>query len=156
MIGLTFLSALIWLILLLLPWRPWSTKECLVSTPTSNSQDKTVSGLIPARDESQHIERTLRALVSQGYLENITVVDDQSSDGTAAIVETLGLSNVSIINGEDPPDGWTGKLWALEQGPIVCLSSRLEDLLHLLLIRYLDQASQRLLLCRRYFDRQRL
>ena len=116
MIGLTFVSALIWLILLFLPWRPWSTKECLISTPTSNSQDKTLSGLIPARDESQHIERTLRALVSQGHVENITVVDDQSSDGTAAIVETLNLSNVSIVNGEDPPDGWTGKLWALQQG----------------------------------------
>lgn len=116
MLGLTFLSALIWLILLLLPWRPWSTKECLVSTPTSNSHDKTISALIPARDEAQQIERTLRALSSQRYLKNITVVDDQSSDGTTAIVEALNLSNVSLVNGEDPPDGWTGKLWALQQG----------------------------------------
>ena len=116
MLGLTFLSASIWLILLLLPWRPWSTKECLVRTPTSNSQSKTISALIPARDEAQQIQRTLRALSSQRDLKHITVVDDQSSDGTAVIVEALNLSNVSLINGEDPPDGWTGKLWALQQG----------------------------------------
>jgi hopene-associated glycosyltransferase HpnB len=116
MLELTFLSALIWLILLLLPWRPWSTRECLVHAPTPSGPNKTVSALIPARDESQHIERTLRALSSQKDLGHITVVDDQSSDGTAEIVETLNLSNVSLVNGEDPPGGWTGKLWALQQG----------------------------------------
>ena len=116
MLELTVLSALIWLTLLLLPWRPWSTKECLVRTPTSNSQSKTISALIPARNEAQQIERALRALSSQRDLKHITVVDDQSSDGTAAIVEALNLSNVSLINGEDTPDGWTGKLWALQQG----------------------------------------
>ncbi len=116
MLELTFLSALIWLIVLFLPWRPWSTKECLMRASTSGGRNKTVSALIPARDESQHIKRTLRALSSQSDLDHITVVDDQSSDGTAEIVETLNLSNVSLIRGEDPPHGWTGKLWALQQG----------------------------------------
>ena len=116
MFEITILSAVLWLIVLLLPWRPWSTQENLVATHDLFNQNKKISALIPARDESQHIEQTLRALSSQGWLTSIIVVDDQSSDDTGGIVQNLGVTNLSVINGTNPPKGWTGKLWALQQG----------------------------------------
>ncbi|NER82565.1 MAG: glycosyltransferase, partial [Leptolyngbya sp. SIO1D8] len=52
---------------------------------------------------------------------SIILVDDQSTDGTAAVAmqtaETLGKAdNLTILSGESLPAGWTGKLWAMEQG----------------------------------------
>lgn len=112
---LVWLSALIWLIILLLPWRPWSTRERLEpseDTPT----DADLSGitvLIPARNEARHIADTVAAVRQQGRGHRITVIDDQSDDGTAEIARQAGAD---VINGTPLPNGWTGKLWALQQG----------------------------------------
>ncbi len=116
MVEVTILAALFWLILLLLPWRPWSSKETLFLATENSTEIANVSALIPARDESHYIASTLNALSKQGNLQKIIVVDDQSSDGTDDIVKSLNLDNVLLINGVNPPKGWTGKLWALEQG----------------------------------------
>ena len=50
-----------------------------------------VAAIIPARDEARTIGTAVRSLLVQDYegrLE-VTVVDDQSRDRTAAIVQTL-------------------------------------------------------------------
>jgi chlorobactene glucosyltransferase len=44
------------------------------------------------------------------------VVDDRSTDGTAAIVRTLSDPRVRLVPGEELPDGWFGKPWACFQG----------------------------------------
>lgn len=49
------------------------------------------------------------------------MVDDNSTDGTTNVAsETAYLlqkeQNLQIIQGKALPSGWTGKLWALEQG----------------------------------------
>ena len=41
------------------------------------------------------------------------VVDDQSTDTTAAIASAAGAS---VIAGHPLPTGWAGKAWALQQG----------------------------------------
>jgi hopene-associated glycosyltransferase HpnB len=50
----------------------------------------------------------------------IIVVDDDSSDGTAAVAAEAAKgenkNTVSIISNRDLPSGWTGKLWAMSRG----------------------------------------
>jgi hopene-associated glycosyltransferase HpnB len=44
------------------------------------------------------------------------LVDDASDDGTAAVAKQAGGVALAVINSQRLPDGWSGKLWALEQG----------------------------------------
>lgn len=103
---------------LLLPWRPWSTRERIAghaaAPPHPLAREVTV--LIPARNEAESIATTLTAVASQGDLAQIILIDDQSEDGTGDLARGLGLANLLIIPGSSPPPGWSGKLWALEQG----------------------------------------
>ncbi len=60
---LVIAGSLLWLAVILVPWRPWSTRECLEAgneRAERNLSDVTV--LIPARNEAMVIERTLSAL----------------------------------------------------------------------------------------------
>jgi cellulose synthase/poly-beta-1,6-N-acetylglucosamine synthase-like glycosyltransferase len=60
--------------------------------------DAPVSVIVPAYNEAANIAATVRSLVASAYptLE-VIVVDDGSSDGTAEIVERLGLRGVRVI-----------------------------------------------------------
>lgn len=109
------LGVVCWLSLLLLPWRPISTHEQIESDPgqqpNQNLSDITV--LIPARNEAPFIQHTLDGLKAQGEDLQVIVVDDQSADETAQLAYQKGAQ---VITGTTPPTGWSGKLWALEQG----------------------------------------
>lgn len=72
--------------------------------------------LIPARNEADQIERTLRSLGRQGSRLKVVLVDDQSLDGTAERARKVAGIDLEIIVGKPLPPGWSGKLWALEQG----------------------------------------
>ncbi len=117
MVYLLAAGALLWVGLLLVPWRPWSTRENLepdkgnIALSLSN-----VTVLIPARNEAASVQRTLSALGVQGTDLKIILVDDQSSDGTAAIAQSTLATGLAVVNGARLPPEWTGKLWALEQG----------------------------------------
>ncbi len=113
---LSALAAVIWLITALLPWQPWRIKEVL-ETDGQNQRDLSdITVVIPARNEADVIVDTLRALKLQGQGLSIILVDDESTDGTAEFAQTAGLDNLLIIRSSDLPTGWTGKLWAQEQG----------------------------------------
>jgi hopene-associated glycosyltransferase HpnB len=110
-------GALIWLAIMLLPWRPWGTREYMdspASSPDADLSDITV--LIPARNEADVIGRTLSSLKTQGNGLRIVAVDDRSTDRTVTVAQTFGMQNLRIITGEALPADWSGKLWALEQG----------------------------------------
>lgn len=110
-------STVIWGGVLLSPWRFWSTRPSLDapgSCEPENLSDITV--LIPARNEADVIQTTLRALAKQGTNLSVILVDDQSADNTADLVRQTAALNLTLIAGESLPLGWTGKLWALEQG----------------------------------------
>ena len=116
----TALSALLWLTLLVLPWRPWSTDEKLEITKDGPPADLSdITALMPARDEASCIAATLTALAGQGNIANIVVVDDQSSDGTGDVARAVGLGNLQVLSGAPLPAGWSGKLWALHQASLV-------------------------------------
>ncbi|MCG3202640.1 MAG: hypothetical protein NFCOHLIN_02525 [Gammaproteobacteria bacterium] len=102
---------------LLLPWRPWSTREALDASPGAPAEDfADVTVLVPARNEAAVIAETLAGLAAQGTNLTVLIIDDQSSDGTAEVVCACGLPGVEVIAGQALAAGWSGKLWALEQG----------------------------------------
>ena len=82
-----------------------------------------IVAVVPARDEADVIASSIGALLAQDYPGRFRVilVDDQSSDGTAATAlgaaQALGASDRrEILAGRPLPGGWTRKLWALAQG----------------------------------------
>jgi hopene-associated glycosyltransferase HpnB len=114
---LASIGAFIWLTIILLPWRPWGTREYMDSpadSPDADLSDITV--LIPARNEAEVISTTLSSLKTQGNDLPIVMVDDRSTDGTVTVAQASGIKNLRILSGEPLPADWSGKLWALEQG----------------------------------------
>ncbi len=110
-------ACLLWLCVLMAPWRAWATDESLDAQEDRADPDLgDVAVLIPARDEAQHIGTTLAAVARQGRGLRVILVDDQSTDGTAAIAGASGIGRLAILPGSAPPPGWSGKLWALQQG----------------------------------------
>ncbi len=106
-------ALLAWIIVLLLPWRPWSTRERLETDPLREGDvldDVTV--LIPARNEAGVISKTIESLTRQGPGLEILIVDDQSSDGTGEIAAQSNVAGLRVISGAGLPEGWTGKVWA--------------------------------------------
>ncbi len=109
-------ALLIWAIVLILPWRAWSTRERLEADAGRIDEvldDVTV--LIPARDEAEVIVKTLTSLANQGPGLEVLIVDDQSSDMTGEVAKHAGVAGVRVISGASLPDGWTGKVWAQAQ-----------------------------------------
>jgi chlorobactene glucosyltransferase len=78
-----------------------------------------VSVLIPARDEEHNIGKCLDGLLQQAYQQlEIIVLDDQSTDGTARIVQEYVAAHrlkIKFLRGLPMPEGWTGKNWACQQ-----------------------------------------
>jgi len=77
-----------------------------------------VSVLVPARHEEKNIGACLEGLIKQDYPNlEIFVLDDNSSDHTAAIVQQFSSRDqrVKLIAGKPLPAGWLGKNWACHQ-----------------------------------------
>lgn len=81
-----------------------------------------VSVIVPARNEAHQIEACVRSLLSLDYPAfEVIVVDDGSTDGTAAVVESI--AGVKLVRGAPLPQGWVGKPWAITQGCEVATGS---------------------------------
>jgi chlorobactene glucosyltransferase len=96
----------------------------LLSAPkTSVALDETdeaplVSILVPARNEERSIAQCVESLAQQDYPRcEIIVLDDQSEDQTAVIVEDLArrYPNVRLLHGGELPPNWHGKANACAQ-----------------------------------------
>lgn len=105
-----------WSVVLLAPWAAWLCRERLEADPAPSVPASDFTVLIPARNEAAVIGETLRALSLAAPDAPVIVIDDQSSDTTADIARASGLANLTLLSGTPPPAGWTGKLWALQQG----------------------------------------
>ena len=109
-------GVIIWAGILALPWQPWRIREKLEADGDEAADLSDVTVLIPARNEAGVIAQTLLSLTVQGKDLSIILVDDQSTDATLAEATRLNLDNLKVINGRLLEPGWSGKLWALQQG----------------------------------------
>jgi glycosyltransferase involved in cell wall biosynthesis len=77
-----------------------------------------VSVVIPVRDEEVNLDRVIRSLAGQQRVREILVVDDGSTDGTAAILGSLerAVPLLRAIRVDGLPAGWTGKAHAAALG----------------------------------------
>lgn len=115
--GLVFISAALWSVILALPWFPWLNREVLRTVSGGHFYDlDDVTVVIPARDEAEVIGQTLAALKEQGRGLRVVLVDDGSSDGTGEAAGRIEGLDLAVLRNESLPPGWSGKLWALEQG----------------------------------------
>lgn len=109
------------LFLALLVYRYATRRPRLADYPPQHA-GPLVSVIVPARNEAMNIERSVRSILATEYRPfEVIVVDDRSSDATAEIVERLGRSSeaegrLRLVRGEELPEGWFGKPWAIVQG----------------------------------------
>jgi len=82
-----------------------------------------VTAVVPARDEAETVGDTVASLLRQDYRGpfNVILVDDQSRDATARVAREAAAAfgagdRLNVIAGRPLPAGWTGKLWAQNQG----------------------------------------
>ncbi len=80
----------------------------------SGSSRPPVSIVVPARDEAANLPHLLASLTPElAASDEVIVVDDHSSDGTAAIARAEG---VRVLPAPALPAGWAGKQWACHTG----------------------------------------
>ena len=119
-------SLLSWLYLWLFRGGFWKTDETLDGGhPGKNAKKKwpSVAVVVPARNEADVLPRSLSTLLKQEYpgAFHVFLVDDHSDDGTGAVARETARNldredRLTVVTGEALRPGWTGKLWAVEQG----------------------------------------
>lgn len=113
--SLDLLPALPWLFPFLTLPRLARGTPSLMSAP--RARGRLVSIIVPARNESAVIETVITSILATTYDPfELLVVDDRSTDDTAAKVERVGDPRLRLIQGEELPEGWYGKPWACYQG----------------------------------------
>ena len=112
------LSTLSWIGFAFLPWRPWAIREVFDAAAGASGEAALdeLTVLVPARNEAEIIRRTLQSLIKQGPRLKIILIDDNSEDATVETARQMRIADLRIIRSEPLPPGWSGKLWALEQG----------------------------------------
>jgi glycosyltransferase involved in cell wall biosynthesis len=77
-----------------------------------------VSAIVPARDEEATIAAAVESLAAQPEIKEIIVINDQSTDGTAAALGQLSLrhTQLRVLETKELPDGWVGKNYAVSLG----------------------------------------
>jgi len=110
-------ACLAWAVLLLgrgMFWRARDDDRDASRLPTP-AHWPDVQVIIPARDEAETIGATVRSLAGQDYPGRfrILVVNDRSTDRTAALARAAGAE---VLDGRGRAPGWSGKLYALQQG----------------------------------------
>lgn len=96
----------------------WNVAAWPKLTARAQSRPRSVSVLIPARNEELNIAACLDCALKQGEsVREILICDDHSTDDTARIVESYCArdSRVRLIEGAELPPGWCGKNFACAQ-----------------------------------------
>jgi hopene-associated glycosyltransferase HpnB len=91
--------------------------------PAPPAQWPTVVAVTPARNEADVIARSVGSLLAQDYpgAFHLILVDDQSDDGTAEVARATAAKlgqdgRLEVLPGQPLPNGWVGKMWAVDQG----------------------------------------
>jgi hopene-associated glycosyltransferase HpnB len=126
-------AAAVWAYLVVGHGGYWRTSQWLPRVSGEPGRWPDVVAVVPARNEAAMLPITLPALLGQDYPGPLSVilVDDGSTDGTAAVAAALGrgsdrplrvvagtpapelLKVPDVVGGAEP---WAGKVWAMAQG----------------------------------------
>ncbi|BCJ31392.1 glycosyltransferase [Actinocatenispora sera] len=101
----------------------WRTDQRLPPPTDPPARWPAVVAVVPARDEAAVLADSLPSLLAQHYPgpARVLLVDDNSTDGTAALAAKLAAAPTArlplrVLAPGEPAPGWTGKLWALRAG----------------------------------------
>jgi hopene-associated glycosyltransferase HpnB len=133
----TILAAIplaIWIYLFLARGNFWQLHEDDIYLQPLANWPRVVA-IVPARNEAETIAQTIRSLAAQDYPGefSIIIVDDHSKDATANLArkaanESAASRRVRIHSAAPLAPGWTGKLWALNEGVQVASEDKPEFL----------------------------
>jgi hopene-associated glycosyltransferase HpnB len=128
MLSLSFILSIvavgIWTYLLLFRGFFWREAPQLAPDLAPDSWPE-LAVVTPARNEADVVGQSMAALLAQDYpgTIHIVLVDDDSTDGTAAAAERAAAQSktqhtLTAIRNSALAPGWTGKLWAVNRGLI--------------------------------------
>jgi hopene-associated glycosyltransferase HpnB len=122
-LGTSILSLLIWIYLFCFRGQFWRANQFLQKTSSQLKSYPSVCAIIPARNEAELLPITLPSVINQDYsgFFSIILVDDSSTDETKKIALQIAKESnkdqrLEVISSQPLPSGWTGKLWAIQQG----------------------------------------
>jgi hopene-associated glycosyltransferase HpnB len=119
LLELTGAAALaIWIYLLLGRGGFWIMREAAPAGALPAAAPSVVA-VVPARNEALVVARAVGSLAHQRYPGefHIVLVDDDSTDGTAAAARAAAPAGLlNVVRAGPLPAGWTGKLWAASEG----------------------------------------
>jgi len=97
---------------------------------------RSVVAVIPARNEAQILPHTLPTVLTQDYRGpfRVVLVDDRSEDETASVAraaaeESSAEDRLTILRGEPLAAGWSGKVWAMQQGAAAASAAKAPEFL---------------------------
>lgn len=123
MLVLTAIVLAIWIYLCFFHGRFWRLADIQLPAATPSGDKIRIAAIVPARNEAEVIGGSLGSLLRQSFTGELHVllVDDNSTDGTGNVARAAadalgGADKLTVIPVSEPPSGWTGKLWAMQQG----------------------------------------
>ncbi len=115
-------ALILWLYLFFGHGAFWLVHRNLIQMRIPGEQPS-VAIIVPARNEAPVIGRSVTSLLRQDYRGelHLLVIDDNSKDETARVAIKAAKSqdrseSFQLITGMTLPQGWTGKVWAMQQG----------------------------------------
>jgi len=85
--------------------------------------DRSVTVLIPVRNEAENIVELIDSLTKQSHLSSLEIIfiDDSSTDSTNKLLKTAVSEGapIKIVSAPELLNGWLGKPWALQQGYLI-------------------------------------
>ncbi len=116
-------SLLIWAYLLLAHGRFWQIRRHIADQRVHDKIQHRIAVVVPARNEAEVVRRSVSSLLNQTCSKalHVFLVDDASTDSTAEIARDTAASagqadTLTVIAGQPLPEGWSGKVWAMQQG----------------------------------------
>jgi hypothetical protein len=114
----------IWVGVVAAPWvaavslaerRRRATPVLAPATAVLRASPRGVVAIVPARDEAEIIEASVRALLAAPALDAVVVIDDRSTDDTPRILARLAAEDprLRVLEGSGPAPGESGKCVAL-------------------------------------------
>lgn len=125
LIVLATISLLIWIVLTFFHGGFWQVQRFNADMQAMEAPIKwpRVLAIVPARNEAETISKVVESLLKQSYPGEyrVIVVDDHSEDSTVTLAQNAAKSAaatqlLSVSSAAALPPGWTGKLWAMQQG----------------------------------------